>query len=283
MTRYGMVIDVAHCIGCYNCFIACKDEHYGNDHRPYAAPQPLTGQTWMNVIEIQRGQFPKVKVDYVAIPCMHCENAPCVAAATDGAIYQREDGIVIIDPHKAKGQKELVSRCPYRVIFWNEDEQLPQKCTLCAHLLDAGWREPRCVEACPTGALVFGDLDDPGSAISELLACKPTEVLHPEFGLKEKVRYIGLPKSFIAGCVVLGDTDECAKGATVTLEEIDADGKSTGVRQTKLTDSFGDFEFEGLRANTRYKVTVSAAGYKDQVIETRTAVSVNLGDIVLAR
>ncbi|MCX8032764.1 MAG: carboxypeptidase regulatory-like domain-containing protein [Thermoleophilia bacterium] len=283
MTRYGMVIDVAHCIGCYNCFIACKDEHCGNDHSPYAAAQPLTGQTWMNVIETQRGQYPKVKVDYTAIPCMHCDDAPCVAASRDGAVYKRDDGIVIIDPVKAKGQKELVNRCPYRVIFWNEESQLPQKCTFCAHLLDAGWKEPRCVEACPTGALVFGDLDDPNSAISKLLASSQTEVLHPEFGLKEKVRYIGLPKSFIAGCVVLGDTDECAKGATVTLEELDVDGNPTGAKQTKVTDGFGDFEFDGLPANTKYKLTVSMAGYKDQVLEARTFTSVNLGDIVLSK
>lgn len=283
MTRCGMVIDVAHCIGCYNCFIACKDEHCGNDHSPYAAAQPLTGQTWMNVIETQRGQYPKVKVDYTAIPCMHCDDAPCVAASRDGAVYKRADGIVIIDPVKAKGQKELVNRCPYRVIFWNEESQLPQKCTFCAHLLDAGWKEPRCVEACPTGALVFGDLDDPNSAISKLLASTETEVLHPEFGLNEKVRYIGLPKSFIAGCVVLGDIDECAKGATVTLEELDVDGNPTGAKQTKVTDGFGDFEFDGLPANTKYKLTVSMAGYKDQVLEARTFTSVNLGDIVLSK
>jgi len=283
MTRYGMVIDVAHCIGCYNCFIACKDEHCGNDHSPYATAQPLTGQTWMNVIETQRGQYPKVKVDYTAIPCMHCDNAPCVAASRDGAVYKREDGIVIIDPVKAKGQKELVNRCPYRVIFWNEESQLPQKCTFCAHLLDAGWKEPRCVEACPTNALVFGDLDDPNTAISKLLASTETEVLHPEFSLGEKVRYIGLPKSFIAGCVVLGDIDECAKGATVTLEELDVDGNPTGTKQTKVTDAFGDFEFDGLPANRMYKLTVSMPGYKEQTLEAKTFTSVNVGDIVLSR
>ena len=170
MTRYGMVVNVARCIGCYNCFITCKDEHCGNDHLPYAAAQPMTGHTWMRVVETERGRFPKLKVDYTAIPCMHCDDPPCVAAARDGAAYLRDDGIVLIDPAKAAGQHELVRSCPYRVIYWNEEAQVPQKCTLCAHLLDAGWKEPRCVEACPTGALVFGDLDDPASEVSRLLA-----------------------------------------------------------------------------------------------------------------
>ncbi len=276
MTRYGMVVDVTHCIGCYNCFISCKDEHCGIDHLPYAAAQPMTGQTWINVVETERGRFPKIKVDYTAIPCMHCDDAPCVAASRDGAIYQRDDGIVVIDPEKAAGRKDLVASCPYRVIFWNEEKQLPQKCTLCAHLLDAGWKEPRCVEACPTGCLAFGDLDDPDSAASKSLASGGTEVLHPEFGLSEKVRYLGLPKSFVAGAVVFGDTDECAKDVSVTLE-------GAGLRETAATDAYGDFEFEGLPANTDFKLTLSSPGYAPREVEVRTGASVYLGDIVLAK
>lgn len=276
MTRYGMVVDVTHCIGCYNCFISCKDEHCGIDHLPYAAAQPMTGQTWINVVETERGRFPKVKVDYTAIPCMHCDDAPCVAVSRDGAIYQRDDGIVVIDPEKAVGRRDLVASCPYRIIFWNEEKQLPQKCTLCAHLLDAGWKEPRCVEACPTGCLAFGDLDDPDSAASKSLASGGTEVLHPEFGLSEKVRYLGLPKSFVAGAVVFGDTDECAKDASVTLE-------GAGLRQTATTDAYGDFEFEGLPANTDFKLTLSSPGYAPREVEVRTGASVYLGDLVLAK
>ena len=236
----------------------------------------MTGQTWINVVETERGQFPKVKVDYTAILCMHCDDAPCVAASRDGAIYQRDDGIVVIDPEKAAGRKDLVASCPYRVIFWNEEKQLPQKCTLCAHLLDAGWKEPRCVEACPTGCLAFGDLDDPDSAASKSLASGGTEVLHPGFGLKEKVRYLGLPKSFVAGAVVFGDTDECAKDVSVTLE-------GAGLRETAVTDAYGDFEFEGLPANTDFKVTLSSPGYAPLEMEVRTGASVYLGDIVLAK
>jgi Fe-S-cluster-containing dehydrogenase component len=274
MTRYGMVMDVTRCNGCYNCFLACKDEYCGNVHAPYSVAQPMTGQAWMRIVEEERGRYPKVKVDYTAIPCMHCENAACVAAAGDGAVYRREDGIVLIDPAKAAGQRDLVSRCPYRVIYWNETAQVAQKCTMCAHLLDAGYKEPRCVEACPTGALVFGDLDDPGSDVSKALVAAATEVLHPEYGLGEKVRYVGLPKSFVAGAVVLGDSDECAVGATVTLE---GDGQTA----TTTTDTFGDFEFEGLPANTTYTVTAVAPDYEARECTVRTTSSIYLGDIVL--
>jgi Fe-S-cluster-containing dehydrogenase component len=274
MTRYGMLMDVTRCNGCYNCFLACKDEFCENAHPPYSAAQPMTGQAWMRIVEQERGRFPKVKVDYTAISCMHCDNAACVSAAADGAVYRREDGIVLIDPAKAAGQKELVSSCPYRVIFWNETEEVAQKCTLCAHLLDAGYKEPRCVEACPTKALVFGDLDDPESEVSQALAATTTEALHPDYHLAEKVRYAGLPKSFVAGALVLGDTDACAAGVSVTLT-------GDGFTATTLSDGFGDFEFEGLPANTTYTVTTSLPGYASRELEVRTTTSIYLGDIVL--
>ena len=121
----------------------------------------MSGGNWLKVNEIERGKYPHVKVDYVPVTCSHCAEAACVKLDQTGAIYRRADGIVLIDPEKAKGNKELVKTCPYRRIEWNEELQLAQKCTLCAHLLDAGEPEPRCVESCPSGALVFGDLDDP--------------------------------------------------------------------------------------------------------------------------
>jgi Fe-S-cluster-containing dehydrogenase component len=273
MPRYGMVVDVTKCDGCYNCFIACKDEYCEQAKPGYSAAQPMTGQDWMKIIPKERGQFPKVKQDYIAVPCMQCE-APGCMSGNDGAVYKRADGIVMIDPEKAKGQKELVSKCPYRRIYWNEQENVAQKCTFCAHLLDAGWKEPRCVEACPTGTLLFGDLDDPNSAVSK--AMKAAEAMHPEYKLGDKVKFVGLPMSFVAGAVVLGDTDECAAGASVTLE-------GAGRKETVSTDSFGDFEFEGLPGETAFKVTVSSPGYETREFEVKTYVSVYLGDIVLTR
>ena len=275
MARYGMVIDITKCNGCFNCFLACRDEYCGNDYPPYSAAQPLTGHFWMKVIERERGKYPKVKLAYVPIPCMHCKDATCVKASHDGAVYRRPDGIVIIDPVKSKGQKQILTTCPYRVIYWNEEKQIPQKCTFCAHLMDAGWKEPRCVELCPTGALIWGDLDDPNSAPSKLIAAG-TEVLHPEYALNERVSYIALPKKFVAGTVVNGDTDECAGGVTVTLS-------GNGEKKTAKTNFFGDFEFDGLPDNADYKVSIKAPGYKGQEFDAKTKVDVYLGEVILEK
>ncbi len=197
-------------------------------------------------------------------------------AAKDGAVYRRADGIVMIDPEKAQGQKEIVTGCPYRVVEWNEEKQVAQKCILCAHMLDKGEKVPRCVESCPTGALVFGDLDDANSAIAKLVASGVTESLHPEYGLKEKVSYIGLPRKFIAGTVVYGDIDEVASGVTVKLV-----GK--GESRQAVTNGFGDFEFEGLADNTDYTLKVEVPGYKSKSVKAKTQKDLTLPDIILKK
>lgn len=277
MSRYGILIDIKKCSGCYNCFLACRDEFYGNDYPGYSAAQPLHNQFWMQIQEIERGEYPKPKIAYVPKPCLHCADAPCMTAAKDGAVYRRPDGIVMIDPEKAKGQEAIAKGCPYRVIYWNEELQLPQKCTLCAHRLDEGEKQPRCVESCPTGALVFGDLDDTASEIASLAAELPVEDLHPEFATRPSVRYIGLPKRFVAGEIVFaGKEGECAEGVKVTL----AGG---GVTLSTATDLFGDFEFEGLNKNETYRLTVNAVGYREKMLEIVTRKDVNLGEIVLER
>jgi Fe-S-cluster-containing dehydrogenase component len=276
MARYGMIIDINKCTGCYNCFLSCRDEFAGNEYKGYSAAQPMSGMNWMRLAERERGQYPKVKVAYTPITCMHCEDAGCIKVAQKKAVYRRADGIVIIDPVKAKGQKQIMGGCPYRVIEWNEELQLPQKCTLCAHMIDMGEKVPRCVESCPTGALVFGDLDDPKSEIVKLMKSVETEALHPEYGLKEKVRYIGLPKKFVAGTVVYGDVDEVAVGVKVTIS---GDGKS---QETK-TNGFGDFEFEGLGDNVMYTVKVEATGYRSRSLRAKTMKDIYLGEIVLKK
>jgi len=277
MTKYGMVIDITRCNGCYNCALACKDEYCGNEHPPYSAAQPLTGHFWMQLIEKERGRYPKVKVAYIAVPCLQCQDAACLRAAADGAVYRRPDGIIIIDPEKAVGRKEIASACPYRVIYWNEEKNIPQKCTFCAHLLDQGWKEPRCVEACPTGALVFGDLDDPNSQISRLIASQQVAELHPEYGLKPKVYYIGLPRRFIAGTVIFEDRDdECAGNVTVTLY-------GATIREAVKTDNYGDFEFEGLQPETEYSLRIEHAGYTPKELHVTTKTDVYLGEIALSR
>ena len=129
----------------------------------------------------------------------------------------------------------------------------------------------------PHRALVFGDLDDPDSDVSKALAAAATEALHPEYGLwPRRCATSACPANFVAGAVVFGDTDACAVGVSVT-----PDGRRLH-EQTTLTDGFGDFEFEGLPANTTYTVTISAPGYASRELEVRTTTSIYLGDIVLS-
>src|SRR4030042_2386719 len=131
---------------------------------------------------------------------MHCDNAPCIKKAGNDAIYKTGDGIVIIDPLKAGGRKEIVNSCPYGAISWNEEKNVAQKCTLCAHLLADGWKEPRCVQACPTGAMRFVKVED--TRMKQMIAEENLEVLHPEYKTEPRVYYKNLYrylKCFIGG------------------------------------------------------------------------------------
>ena len=276
MTRLGLFIDVTRCSGCHNCFLACRDEHYGNDYPGYSAAQPLHGQFWMQIKEVEGGRYPRPRLDYIPIPCQHCQNAPCIDAAKDGAVYRRDDGIVMIDPEKARGQEQIVASCPYRVIYWNADLELPQKCGMCAQRLDQGDKEPRCAEACPTGAMVFGDIDDPSSEISQRLREVSPETFHPEYETGPLVQYAGLPGRMVAGEVVLVDSDECAAGVTVTLE-------GGGERRETTSGTFGEFAFEKLPKGVAYTVTVTQDGYAPQTVAVKTHADVDLGEVVLTR
>ena len=165
------VYDHDKCNGCRNCQLACKDEHVDNEWAPWAKPQPDTGQFWTRVEERVRGQVPKVRVSYTVRMCQHCGDAPCMAAAPE-AVYRRPDGLVIVDPEKAHGLRELVEACPYGAIYYNEELDIPQKCTGCAHLVDAG-ELPHCVDVCPHEALRFGDEEDFAEEIAAAEALMP--------------------------------------------------------------------------------------------------------------
>ena len=274
MARYGMLIDINKCNGCYNCFLACKDEYTDNDYLPYSVSQPTEGKPFMKVTEKEIGKHPKIKVDYVVQPCLQCQDAQCVKMATDGEVYRRPDGIVIIDPEKAKGRREITTYCPHRVISWNDAQNVAQKCTFCVHLLENGAKEPRCVEGCPSGAMLFGDLDDPNSEISKNIAAAPTEELNPVYNLKPNVFYRNLPGRLIAGEVVLEDKQECAKDVKVTL-------KGDGAEKATTTDFLGDFEFKNLEADKAYKLTIEYDGYKSQSIDIKTDTDKNIGEVLL--
>jgi hypothetical protein len=132
------------------------------------------------------------------------------------------------------------------------------------------------VEACPSGALVFGDLDDPNSEISKLVATGQFKPFNEEYGMGEKVLYKDLPKKFVAGTVIYGDIDEVAVGIEVELSG--PEGK-----QTTVTNGFGDFEFEGLPENTNYTVKIKAPQYKEAAYNTKTSRDIYLGEIVLVK
>ena len=217
MARYGMVIETHRCIGCDICLKACKDEFTGAEYLPFSAAQPdpaygygtgrtfgwpetpstavpwtSHGQLWMRVQEQIWGTYPDIQLRYIPVPCMHCQTAPCIDAAANGAVYRRPDGIVLIDPKRAQGQKRVASSCPYGCIAWNEEQNIPQKCTFCVHRLERG-EEPRCVEACPLEAITFGDLEDPASDVSKKLKSLSARRLHPEYGTEPGVYYEGIP------------------------------------------------------------------------------------------
>ena len=283
MARYSIAVDVSRCDGCGSCWIACKDEYCLNDHLPTSVQTPMMGQTWLTLKEIEQGENWKIKMDYIPVMCQHCENPKCAEGAPEGAVYKREDGIVIIDPVKAKGCKELVDKCPYGVIYWNEQAQVAQKCTMCAHMLDNGEKTTRCVESCPTQAIFFGDLDDPNSPISKFIeergGMEQFGPYRPEEGTKPRILYKELPQVFVAGEVLLEDKkDDCCEGAKVAIKNV-----ATGETRETATDFFGDFEFKFLTKGAEYEIACSYEGYKPQVARIVLDQAKDLGQVVLKK
>jgi Fe-S-cluster-containing dehydrogenase component len=275
--RYHLIIDVEKCENCSNCFLACKDEHVGNDWPGYAMSQASLGPSWINILSKERGSYPQIDVAYLPVPCMHCDAAPCIKTS-GGAITKRLDGIVLIDPEKAKGRKDLIDACPYQVIQWNEEQQLPQKCTLCAHLLDKGWEKPRCVQSCPTGALTFRKVDD--REMERVVKEERLEIYKPKAATGPTVYYKNLYRFtsyFIAGSVATraGGQEECVEGALVTL--FDEAGNAKGEARA---DAFGDFKFDDLEPTRgAYTVRVQAKGHETGPIPVDLKESVSMGVI----
>jgi Fe-S-cluster-containing dehydrogenase component len=276
MKSWHLIVDVARCHDCNDCFLADKDEFCGNDFPPYSAAQPWHGHRWMNIRRKERGQFPLVETAYLPTPCMHCDAAPCLTA--DGAVYQRDDGLVIIDPVKAKGRKEIVASCPYSVIYWNEENELPQKCTGCAHLLDEGWTETRCSQVCPTEAIRFVMAEE--AEFATLVAAEGLERYRDALGTKPRVWYRNLhrwEKAFVGCTVVFGDTDECGAGATVT---VNLDGAVVG---EAVTDIFGEVKVDRLDPGREYVIGIAAEGYQPAELTLQVDESLYAGTVVLQK
>lgn len=277
MKKWNMIIDVAECTNCNLCTLAAMDEYVGNEFPGYSAPMPKHGHKWINILQKERGQVPAVDIAYVPTMCNHCDDAPCIAKG-GGAVKKRDDGIVLIDPVKAKGRKDLVEACPYGHIWWNEELQVPQAWTFDAHLIDDGWRQTRGQQSCPTGAMRAICVDD--VEMGMIAREHELEVVRPELETKPRVYYKNLWRystCFIAGSVSIETKGavECVESATVRLL------KNGAVVAEATTDSYGDFKFDRLGENSGdYSVEV-AFGKNKRAVKARLGESINLGEIRL--
>jgi Fe-S-cluster-containing dehydrogenase component len=254
--KWNMIVDVERCDNCRNCFLAVKDEHIGNDFPGYAASQPEHEHSWLDIERKERGSYPIVDASFMPVMCNHCDDAPCMKVAKNGAIKKRADGIVIIDPEKSKGQKEIVDACPYGAVYWNEEKQIPQAWIFDAHLLDDGWTQTRAEQCCPTETFKSVKIED--REMQRIADAEGLEVLQPELGTKPRVYYKNL--HLMNGCFVGGSVtatvngvEECAEGAEVILKQ---NGSEVG-RAT--TDTFGEFKIDELKKNSgQYDLEVSS-------------------------
>jgi len=271
MKQHYIIVDVSLCHDCNNCFMACKDEHVDNEWLPYTDSQPRHGHRWIDILRKERGQYPRIDVAYLPVPCQHCSDAPCARANPD-CVNRCEDGLVLIDTEKAKGNMDLAGSCPYGAIYWNESAQIAQKCTMCAHILNGdSWerKAPRCVHSCPTGAMEYHYLEP--TEMEKKIIDDALECYRPELcGGKSHVYYRNLyryEKLFIAGGLL--KDGECAGGVGVTLS-------SDHGSRSEITDCFGDFKFDGLDPG-EYTISVNGAVVRSAAISE----SVNLGSIIL--
>jgi Fe-S-cluster-containing dehydrogenase component len=280
MDKWNVIVDVPRCENCNNCVMATKDELVGNEFPGYSASHSAQGAGVIQILRKVRGSMPMVDATYVPVMCNHCDEPPCMQGDTSGAISKRDDGIVIIDPVKAKGRRDLVGACPYGAIVWNETEQLPQNWFFDAHLLDSGWSAPRCQSVCPTKVFEVAKVSD--AAMAERAARENLRTRNPEWAAKPRVYYRGLDRydhCFIGGSAtaVIGGVDECIEGATVELRRGDA------IIARSTTDAFGDFKFDWLPYDGgSYEVTVRHPIHGSAQREATVArASIYLGTIVL--
>jgi Fe-S-cluster-containing dehydrogenase component len=198
--KLGLVIDLDTCVGCHACAVSCKEWNTGGKLGPlsdYDKQGPEPDGVWLNrVHSYEVGAEGCSRTVNLPRSCLHCEDALCVTVCPTGASYKRaEDGIVLIDPEICIGCKLCSWACPYGAREFDEEEGVMRKCTLCVDRiydrnLPEAEREPACVAACPTRARHFGDLGDPESKVSKLVAERGGKNLLEGMGYRPTNKYL---------------------------------------------------------------------------------------------
>lgn len=176
--RYAMAIDARKCINCKGCVVACRAEN----------GVPLgKSRNWIN--EEVRGDYPRLVGFFEPEQCHHCAEPACVRVCPTGASHQRADGVVVIHASECVGCRYCIIACPYDARFFREDRGIVEKCDFCLSRLERG-ETPACVETCPSKARIFGDLNDPGSKIAQVLSRRRYRVKKPEAGTHPQLYYL---------------------------------------------------------------------------------------------
>jgi Fe-S-cluster-containing dehydrogenase component len=279
MKKWNMIIDVARCHNCYNCFIATKDEYVGNEYEGYTAPQPLHDHSWVKMEYRESGQWPMVKTSFRPVMCNHCDDAPCIAAANNNAVTKRDDGIVIIDPEKSKGQKQIVDACPYGAIYWNDELNLPQAWPFDAHLLDRGWKKTKLETVCPTG--VFESVKVSDDEMRAIVKKEELVTMESDTNAKPRVYYKNnhlFTTCFVGGTIVTdnGGVEECVAGAKVTVAQGDT------LLGEAISDAFGEFAVPQLEHDIGdVELSIDVGGKTPKTVKLVVSDSVYVGCIVI--
>ncbi|MEZ5648483.1 MAG: 4Fe-4S dicluster domain-containing protein [Alphaproteobacteria bacterium] len=213
--KLGLVIDLDICVGCHACAVSCKEWNSGGYSAPLTDFDPYgthPSGVWFNRVHSFEVVDPKGTAKTVHFPksCLHCEDAPCVTVCPTGASYKREeDGIVLVNADTCIGCKLCSWACPYGAREYDEDAGVMKKCTLCIDkiynaALEPTSRVPACVSSCPTGARSFGDLGNPESGVSRLVASRQGFDLMPEQKCRPVNKYLPpRPRQTVGASVAL--------------------------------------------------------------------------------